>query len=152
MCLGIIHLPLAHVHLSKCVCFIFLPLQHYFPMAFLTSLSKSNKISHLVWQYFRYNVFLGLFLPTKLHISLPLLYMSRIGWRQSNVDLSDLMRWVFPWSFAREIHLCLICIRLKTLHDETRKRFEVRLNLRALHLFIIVACSLIASLSSIMKK
>ena len=30
--------------------------------------------------------------------------------------------------------------------------FEVRLSLRALHLSIIVACSLIASLSSIMKK
>src|SRR6185437_11598019 len=41
LCLGIIHLPLAHVHLSKCVCFIFLPLQHYFPMAFLTSLGNS---------------------------------------------------------------------------------------------------------------
>ena len=32
---------LAHVHLSKCVCFIFLPLQHYFPIAFLTSLGNS---------------------------------------------------------------------------------------------------------------
>src|SRR6185503_13378695 len=39
--LGIIHLPLAHVHLSKCVSFIFLPLQYYFPMAFLTSLGNS---------------------------------------------------------------------------------------------------------------
>jgi hypothetical protein len=42
-CLGIMHLPLAHVHLSKCVCFIPLSFQHVFSMAFLISLGNSNR-------------------------------------------------------------------------------------------------------------
>ena len=45
-------------------------------MAFLTSLSKSNR-SLLVWQYFGYNVLQGLCLPTKLHKSLPLPHVKK---------------------------------------------------------------------------
>jgi hypothetical protein len=73
--------PICHLHMSTFlnVCVSYFSFQHLFFKAFLTSLGKSNR-SLLVLQYLKYNVLLGLFLPTKIHISFPLSYMSRIGW------------------------------------------------------------------------